>query len=329
VTRLLRDTLGEHIPLIARHGAGLWPVQADPGLLEQVIMNIAVNARDAMPAGGRLTIETANIDTATLAADRPDAANLAELLPGRYVELRITDTGIGMDASTAERAFDPFFTTKSGGEAAGLGLPAVARFTSRVGGKAWLRSEPGRGTTVTVIVPAAPGSESGVTGPSGSLAGAARAAASSVLVVDDEAAIRDVAHRVLTSAGYRVMTAANGPDALELLQSSGTGVDVLLTDVVMPGMTGEAFAARVRAMCPAVRVLFMSGYEQPPAAAGGWPDLGAQMIAKPFSRAALLARITQVLTEDAAAGQAALPAEPAREDQMVRVLRGRGGWHTQ
>jgi two-component system cell cycle sensor histidine kinase/response regulator CckA len=162
-----------------------------------------------------------------LAADWPDAADLAELLPGRYVEIRITDTGCGMDAATAERAFEPFFTMRSGDEAAGLGLSAVRRFVARAGGRAWLKSEPDRGTTVTVLLPAAPGSGSGATGPAAAFPAAAITQAGTVLVVDDEAAIRDVAHRVLTSAGYRVMTAASGQEALDLLANPGNAVDVL------------------------------------------------------------------------------------------------------
>ena len=154
--------LGEHVPVITRHGAGLWPVEADPGLLEQAIINIALNARDAMPAGGQVTIETANIDTVSLgtaspASQREDAAELAELLPGHYVKICVTDSGAGMDAITADRAFEPFFTTRPGDQAAGLGLPAVRRTAAQTGGKAWLRSEPGKGTTVTMMLPAAPG----------------------------------------------------------------------------------------------------------------------------------------------------------------------------
>jgi two-component system, cell cycle sensor histidine kinase and response regulator CckA len=307
-SRLLREALGEHIPLVTRHGPRLWAVKADPGLLEQVIMNIALNARDAMPAGGRVTIETANIDTATLAAGRPDAAEIAELLPGRYVELRITDTGAGMDAVTAGRAFEPFFTTKTD-QAAGLGLSAVRRCVARADGRAWLRSEPGRGTSVTVMLPAAPGSGSGATGP-------AATAPATVLVVDDETAIRDVAHRVLTSAGYRVLTAGSGPEAIGLLENPGVIVDLLLADVVMPGMTAEVFAGRVQAVRPGIHVLFMSGYDQPASGAGGWPGAAALFVAKPFSRAALLARITQALaTGSNAEGQA------EQSPQLVRVRR--------
>ncbi len=328
VTRLLREMLGERVPLVTQQDAGLWPVQADPALLEQAIMNIAVNARDAMPAGGRVTIESTNIDTVKSVPDRQDGADLAELLPGRYVELRITDTGAGMDAATAERAFEPFFTTKSGDQAAGLGLSAVSRFAARAGGRAWLRSAPDQGTTVTVILPAAPGSGSGATGPAAAHPGSAREYAGVVLVVDDEAAIREVAHRVLTSAGYRVITAANGQDALDVLEDPGTRADVLLTDVVMPGMTGEAFAARVKRIRPDIRVLFMSGYQRPggggpgggeqSAGTGAWPESGTPVIEKPFTRAALLARITQVLADDAHADQIEQP-----ERQLVRVRRRR------
>jgi PAS domain S-box-containing protein len=319
VTRLLREMLGERVPVLSRQDAGLWPVQADPALLEQVIMNIAVNARDALPTGGRVTIESANIDTVNAVPDRQDGADLAELLPGRYVELRITDTGAGMDAVTAERAFEPFFTTKSGDQAAGLGLSAVSRFAARAGGRAWLRSAPDQGTTVTVVLPAAPGS--GSTGPAAAHSEGVREYAGAVLVVDDEPAIRDVAHRVLTSAGYRVITAANGQDALDILEDPGTSADVLLTDVVMPGMTGEAFAARIKTMRPGIRVLFMSGYQrpgggEPKAGTDGWPESGIPVIEKPFTRAALLARITRVMTEGRGTDRVEQP-----ERQLLRVRR--------
>jgi PAS domain S-box-containing protein len=300
VAGLLREVLGEHVPVATRLGAGLWPVEADPGLLGQAIINIAVNARDAMPGGGQVTIGTANVDTANLTADRQDAAEIAELLPGRYVELRITDTGTGMDAMTAERAFEPFFTTQSGDQAAGLGLPAVRGLAAQTGGKAWLRSEPGKGTTVTVMLPAAAGSGAG---PATERQRQTPEHTSTVLVVDDEAAIRDVTHRVLTSAGYRVVTAANGQEALGILGDPEMSADLVLTDVVMPGMTGEAFSDQVQAMRPGVPVLFMSGYERHDADAEGWPDPATQVIGKPFSRAALLARVTQALAAGAGADQ--------------------------
>ena len=300
----LSEVLGEHVPVITRQAEGLWPVHADPGLLKLAIVNIAVNARDAMPGGGQVAIDAGNIDMEDLPADWQDA-ELAELLPGRYVAFRVTDTGTGMDATTAERAFEPFFTTKSGDRAAGLGLPAVRRFATQAGGQAWLRSEPGQGTTVTVVLPAA--DSSGWQVPP--QRGRAIEHAGTVLVVDDEAAIRDVAHRVLTSAGYRVVTAANGHEALALLGDPQTAADLLLTDIVMPGMTAAAFAAQARAVCPGLPVLFMSGYEQYYPAGEGWPDPGAQVISKPFSRAALLATVTQMLAVNMGAGAGEQPGQ--------------------
>jgi PAS domain S-box-containing protein len=308
-TGLLTEVLGEHVPVVTQQTDGLWPVHADPGLLKQAIVNVALNARDAMPGGGQVTVDAMNIDTDDLPADWRDVTDLAELLPGRYVAFRITDTGTGMDAATAERAFEPFFTTKNRDRAAGLGLPAVNRFAAQAGGQAWLRSELGRGTTVTVVLPAAAGSGS---------PGAARAVRPSelswVLVIDDEAAIREVAHRVLTSAGYQVMTAANGSEALGLLRDGKIAVNLILADVVMPGMTGPAFAAQARAMCPGLPVLFMSGYEQQEAGAEDWPGPGAKVIGKPFSRAALLARVSQMLTASADPAASVLPQQRARSE---------------
>ena len=298
-TGLLVEVLGEHVLLATGKSEGLWPVQADPGLLKQAILNIAVNARDAMPGGGQLVIDAVNIDTEDLSPEWRDAADIAELLPGRYVAFRITDAGTGMDVITAERAFEPFFTTKNGDRAAGLGLPAVRRFATQAGGKAWLHSELGHGTTVTVVLPAA--------GQAGWQAetqqGRAAESAGTVLVVDDEAAIRDVAHRVLTSAGYRVVTAANGHEALALLGDPKTAADLMVSDVVMPGMTAAAFAAQVHALRPGLPVLFMSGYERQGIGGEGWPDPGTEIISKPFSRAALLTRVTQMLAVDIGAAR--------------------------
>jgi len=262
-----------------------------------------------MPGGGQVTIDTANVDTADLPAGRSDTADLAELLPGRYVELRITDTGAGMDAMTAERAFDPFFTTKTGDQAAGLGLPAVRGFAVQAGGNVWLRSEPGKGTTVTVMLPAAAGSGAGT---AAGHRGQVTEHAGTVLVVDDEAAVRDVAHRVLTSAGYRVVTAANGQEALGVLGDPKLPADLVLTDVIMPGMTSEAFAAQIHAMRPDIPVLFMSGYEQQDASAEGWPNPGTQVIGKPFSRPALLATVTQALAVGKGAGAGQRPRQQMR-----------------
>jgi two-component system, cell cycle sensor histidine kinase and response regulator CckA len=297
-TVLLNEMLGEHIPVIVQPGTSVWPVRADSAMVEQVITNIAVNARDAMTAGGQLTISTGNIDTmsmasADLSVDQYDAAELGELLPGRYVALRISDTGCGMDPVIAQRAFEPFFTTKDANQSAGLGLTTVQRFAAEAGGKAWLESEAGTGTTVTVVLPAAQGAGWEISGTGGTPGRPAHSG--SVLVIDDEPQIREVVHRVLSSAGYQVTTAANGQDALALLAKPGTAADLVLTDIVMPGITGAAFAAQVQVMRPGIQVLFMSGYERPDSAAHGWPDTDVPVIGKPFSRASLLATVSQLL----------------------------------
>jgi PAS domain S-box-containing protein len=304
-SRLLGELLGEHVHVSTGHAASLWSVETDPGLLEQAIINVALNARDAMPGGGQLTIETCNIDTAnpsaeTAGASPEDQAHFNEMIPGQYVRICITDTGIGMDALTAERAFEPFFTTKSGDQAAGLGLSAVRRIAGQAGGKAWLRSGPGKGTTVTMMLPVTSGAA--VTGSATARSNGTPEPVGTILVVDDEASIRDVAHRVLSCAGYQVTTAGSGPEALALLADPARPADLLLTDVVMPGVSGEPFAARARAIRPGIRVLYMSGYGREGPLTESWPDLGTQVIAKPFSRAALLARVSQALAADIGVG---------------------------
>jgi PAS domain S-box-containing protein len=295
--RLLGQVLGEDVSLIYRPGTAVWPVEVDPGQLEQAIINIAVNARDAMPSGGQLTIDTANVDTsAEITGTAGATVGMTDLAPGRYVRLTVGDTGPGMDANTAERAFEPFFTTRGGGQAAGLGLSAVGRFAIRAGGRAWLRSEPGSGTIVTLLLPDGAGGRPGLTELAAERPATAAEYASTVLVVDDEAAIREVTHRVLTRAGYLVVAAAGQAEALGVLRDPGVHVDLLLADVVMPGMIIDAFAAQARASRPGLRVLLMSGYDQPAALADGGSGSGTQVLAKPFSRAALLARVSQELT---------------------------------
>jgi hypothetical protein len=296
-TELLRQVIGEHIEISVWSGGGLWPVKVDPSMLRQAIINVAINARDAMPAGGRITLSIDNVDTTQTALSdggwiEADQSELAELLPGRHVRLRITDTGTGMDQVVAERAFEPFFTTKGGDATAGLGLSAVRRFAAGAGGKAWLTSKPGYGTTVTILLPAAQSAKGIV--PHQGYQGA-RASAGTIVVVDDEPAIRDVAHRVLTAAGYHVTTAANGLEALTLLADPAAAADLVLADVVMPGITAQDFLARLRQLRPDIKVLFMSGYERPDEAAG-WPEPVIAVIAKPFSRPALLMRITQAMS---------------------------------
>jgi hypothetical protein len=302
-TTLLREVLGEHIEIVTRLGAGIWPVGADAGLLEQSIVNLALNARDAMPGGGQVVIETANIDATAPGRSRENPADLAELLPGHYVAIRVIDTGTGMDQATADRAFEPFFTTKPAQQAAGLGLSSVRRIASQGSGNAWLRSEPGYGTTVTMVLPAM--ARSPAPWPVGGQPGEIARNAGAILVVDDEAGIRDVAHRILTWAGYQVTTAGSGHEAITVLTDQKKPVDLLLTDVVMPGLTGEPLAARARTLRPGIRILFMSGYERRAAHAPHWPHPARHVIAKPFSRAALLAQVSEALGTDSRTSGAA------------------------
>jgi CheY-like chemotaxis protein len=208
--------------------------------------------------------------------------------------MRITDTGTGMDPAIAERAFEPFFTTKDQNQSAGLGLTAAHGLAAQAGGRAWLQSDTGRGTTVTIALPAAPGSGYDVAS-AGTTQATSAAWAGSVLVIDDNPQIREVVHRVLSSAGYHVTTAASGQDALALLDDPDIAADLVLTDVVMPGITGNAFAAELQARRPDMKILFMSGYERPPGGSETWPGESLQVIGKPFSRAALLATVSHLL----------------------------------
>jgi two-component system cell cycle sensor histidine kinase/response regulator CckA len=268
---LLRRSIGEHIKLIVRPGAALPPVSADPGQIEQMLVNLALNARDAMPSGGNLVI-----DTARYVSD--DA--------GEYVRLRVSDSGRGMPADVVERAFEPFFTTKPSGEATGLGLATVYGIITQAGGEVSISSEPGLGSTVTILFPAsaevpeAPAGAEPVVVTEGH--------GETLLVVEDEAALRDVAGRILSGAGYRVLAADGGMQALELAALHEGTIDLLVSDVVMPGMLGKELAERLVHARPDTRVLYMSGYAQPVLASQGTLDPGVALLEKPFTAADLL-----------------------------------------
>jgi PAS domain S-box-containing protein len=287
VQQLLHRTLSEHIELRTRLATDLWPIMADPGKIEQILVNLAVNARDAMPGGGTLTIDTENI---TL--DEVDAAGLPGAAPGRHVRLRVSDTGSGMEPSVLERAFEPFFTTKPKGEGSGLGLATVYGIIAQAGGYAHIYSEAGIGTTFTALFPVT--SQVLVRAETAPPVPRQRGG-ETVLIVEDEAAIREVAHRILTRNGYSVLTAATGADAIDLIHGHNGAIDLLVTDVVMPQMLGKEVADRALTLRPNIRILFMSGYAQPILAAQGTLDAGIVLVEKPFSEPALLARVREVL----------------------------------
>jgi signal transduction histidine kinase len=286
VEQLLRRTLGEHIHLTTSLDPDLQPISADLGHLEQVLVNLAVNARDAMRDGGTLCIDTANVLV---------GAEYAETRPGAHtgpnVRLRISDTGDGMPPEVLARAFEPFFSTKPKGEGSGLGLATVYGIVNQSGGTAHIYSEPGLGTTFTALFPAV---EDEVE-QSASDDRPAPKGHEQVLVVEDEDAIREVTRRVLERAGYRVLAFARGGQALAGLAATHAAIDLLVTDVVMPEMLGTVVADRVRVACPGVRVLFMSGYAQPVLTAQGRLAPGVALLEKPFSATQLLTAVHEAL----------------------------------
>jgi len=273
MVELLRRSLGELVRIETRLGIGVPVVLADPGQVENALLNLAINARDAMPDGGQLLIET---ECVTVASDRSIAVE-----PGLYVRLTVTDSGVGMTSEVRERAFEPFFTTKGPGVGSGLGLSMVYGFVKQSGGHAELQSEPGRGTSIRLYLPVRDEFQpaSGVTDREVRAGGAAGAV---VLVVEDDHRVRRVAIRRLAALGYRVLQADDAPSALALLEA-GESVDILFTDVVMPsGMTGLELAAEARRRWPALRIVLTSGYTDPAMLKEGQMPADARWLAKPY-----------------------------------------------
>jgi PAS domain S-box-containing protein len=287
---LLRRTLGEHIQFETLPGDGLWPVLIDPGHLEQVLTNLAVNARDAMRQGGKLVIDTENVVVdETFTMGRPG------LKPGRYVRLRVSDTGTGMDTETLQRVFEPFFTTKPKGEGTGLGLATVHGIINQAGGYISLYSEIGLGTRVHALLPATDQTADLVVSPPRP---PETKASETVLVVEDADDLREVVERILSRNGYQVIVAANGVLALEAAHEFGRKIDLLLTDVVMPQMQGKELADRMRQEHPGIKVLFMSGYAEPMIGNSSTLEPGVVLMEKPFTEPALLAHVREVLEAD-------------------------------
>ncbi len=285
---LLARLLGEDLELSMRLAAGLGNVRADPGQIEQVLMNLAVNARDAMPGGGRLTIETADVEL-----DETYCAHHAEVEPGDYVMLTVGDTGCGMDQETRERLFEPFFTTKEPGKGTGLGLATVYGIVQQSGGSIWVYSEPGEGTTFRIYLPrvSEPAAERSTPRP----AAEPSRGDETILVVEDQEVVRKVVERILGASGYRVVTVADGDAAIEICAGRREPVGLLVTDVVLPGMTGLELVDRLRESCPELRVLLMSGYTEDAVLRRGGLEPGTAFIAKPFTATELAARVRAAL----------------------------------
>jgi PAS domain S-box-containing protein len=291
--QLLRRTLGEHIELSIDAAPALWRVKADRGQLEQVLVNLAVNARDAMPGGGRLTIDTGNTEV-----DEVYASPRPELVPGLYARFRVSDTGTGMDRATAERVFEPFFSTKPKGRGTGLGLATVYGIVTSNGGSIEIYSEPGLGTTVSVLLPVTDEDAAPAAAPVP--AGEAQPGhGETILIVEDEDSLRDLTSRILTRGGYQVCVVATGSEAVSRASDPAQPIDLLLTDVIMPEMLGNEVAARVGEIRPGIPALFMSGYAQPILDTHGIPSPSYDILEKPFTEAALLTRVRTALTRPA------------------------------
>jgi hypothetical protein len=287
VEDMLRRTIGENVHLVTSLADGLWPVLADPGRLEQVLVNLAVNARDAMPDGGTVTIDTGNVNV-----DANSVAGGSPARPGRNVRLRVSDTGAGMPPEVAEHAFEPFFTTKSKGAGTGLGLATVFGILSQADGHIQIYSEDEKGTTISITLPVTDEAPAPATEP---VPYQRTPAGETVLVVEDEEALREVTERIFTRNGYQVVTAADGPEALHIARHHDGEIHLLVTDVVMPHMLGKEVADRIRAIKPEVEVLYMSGYARPVLASQGRLDPGVALVEKPFSETDLLRTAGQLL----------------------------------
>ncbi|MET0415639.1 MAG: PAS domain S-box protein, partial [Actinoplanes sp.] len=287
VEPMLRRAIGEHIYLITTLDRNLWPIHADAGQIEQILVNLAVNARDAMAGGGTLSIDTGN---AELGSDDHSSSSLPA---GRYVRIRVSDTGSGMPPEVIERAFEPFYTTKPKGSGTGLGLATVYGIATAAGGDVRLYSENGIGTTVTVILPAVDAPASDITADAVVITEPVAGAApeETILMVEDEDDLRVITGRILTRAGYHVLAASGGEQALHFAKTHPGPIHLLLTDVIMPKMTGNDVADRVRELRPDIPVLYMSGYAEPVLTENGTLPDGVTIVEKPFTSQELLTRV--------------------------------------
>jgi len=285
--KLLKRLLREDIALETRLNAGLGSVLADPGQIEQVIMNLCINSRDAMPRGGRITLDTANVSL-----DSSRRENRFTVTRGDYVRLRITDTGSGMDKEIKSHLFEPFFTTKEVGRGTGLGLSTVYGIVKQTGGYIWAESEPGKGTSFDIYFPRVRGDAHTLrqTAPT-----EVRGGRESILLVEDEPMIRILVCNVLGGYGYVVYEADDGEHAEDIIEARRGEIDLIITDVVLPGMSGKDLVERLAAAHPGIPALFMSGYTRDVIDSHGVPTAGVAFLQKPFSPEALLLKVREIL----------------------------------
>ena len=288
--KLLRRLIGENITLLTKAEPDLWRVKADPSQIEQVVMNLAINARDAMPHGGKLTIETGNANL-----DESYALTHPNVSPGPYVMLAVSDDGVGMSPETQARIFEPFFTTKEKGRGTGLGLSTVYGTVKQSGGFIWVYSELGHGTTFKIYLPR---TQDGI-----ELTAAEKSAistlrgAETILVVEDDVQLRELVRVVLDTCGYRVITLEDARKTHSVSDQELSRVSLLLTDVVMPGTNGRELAQLLRSRNPKLRVLYMSGYTENAIVHHGVLDSGTNFLQKPFPPSSLAAKVREVLDQ--------------------------------
>ncbi|MFN3725558.1 MAG: ATP-binding protein [Allosphingosinicella sp.] len=293
MSELLHRSLGETVAVETVLGEDLWQIEIDPNQLESAILNLALNARDAMEQGGKLTIETMNTRL-----EKSHDREAGEVVPGDYVAICMTDTGTGMDAETLARAYEPFFTTKEVGKGTGLGLSMVYGFVRQSGGHVEIHSEAGEGTTVKLYLPRLTGDGHEGEPDAGTLVPAG-GGHETVLVCEDDDGVRAYTVEVLRELGYRVIEAADGSAALQQLEAANGTIDLLFTDVVLPGgMNGEELAQRARTTRPDLKVLFTTGYARNAVVHEGRLDPGVELITKPFAYAELAARVRDMLDAD-------------------------------
>jgi signal transduction histidine kinase len=288
VEPMLRRLIGEDIQIVVVRGELLGCVMADPGQVEQVLLNLAVNARDAMPSGGLLTIRTANESVGAGGKNGP-----VEIAAGDYVLLEVTDTGCGMDEATRSRIFEPFFTTKGQGKGTGLGLSTVYGIVKQSGAAISVRSSPEQGTGFRILFPVTDGADASQ--PKQEEPGKDDLGSETILLVEDEDSVRDLAQRILESRGYKVLAAQHGGDAIQMASAAGQQIDLVVTDVVMPGMNGRQLVEALRAHTPGVRVLYMSGYTDDDFVRRGLLASNVAFLQKPFTGKSLGRRVRSVL----------------------------------
>jgi CheY-like chemotaxis protein len=292
VDQMLRRVIGEDIELVTHVPPGLGRVKADPGQIEQVIMNLAVNARDAMPRGGQLTLEAANAELDSSYTRRHES-----VLPGCYVMLAMSDTGMGMDAETQAHVFEPFFTTKEPGKGTGLGLSTVYGIVKQSGGSIWVYSEPGKGTTFKVYLPRIDQAAEAIT-PEEPSVGELSRGSETILLVEDEKAVRSLAREILECRGYHVLETDGAIKALEISEGHKEHIHLLLTDVVMPQMSGSELAEHLAPLHPETKVLYMSGYADNAVVQHRLLGPGTALLQKPFTAQALARKLREVLDSD-------------------------------